>query len=88
MSKLYRIKSNEQLFNEWMRVSASPHSKVGLDTWSIIQNNMEMTGDELNEWHLRTTELIYETEVHFQEVLEDMRKLQKRTVNYIKSLNK
>lgn len=88
MSKLYKIKSNEKLFNEWMRVSASPNSKVGLETWAIVQNDMEMTGDELNEWYIYTTQLIHDTEAHFQEVLEDMKKLQKRTVDYIKTINK
>ncbi|EJW13972.1 hypothetical protein M5X02_31940 [Paenibacillus alvei] len=87
MSKLYRIKSNEKLFNEWMRVSASPHSKLGIDTWAIVQNDVEMTGNELNEWYKHAGKMIKETENHFAQVIEEMKKLRTRTVNYIKLEN-
>lgn len=87
MSKIYKIKSNERLFNEWMRVSASPHSKVGMDTWVIVQNDMEMTGEQLNEWYKYTGKCIEETEKQFKQVIEELKKLRTQTVNYIKLEN-
>ncbi|WP_256719478.1 hypothetical protein [Paenibacillus odorifer] len=70
-----------------MRVSASPHSKVGMDTWAIVQNDMEMTGEQLNEWYKRTGKSIEETEKQFRQVIEEMKKLRTQTVNYIKLEN-
>lgn len=87
MSKSYKIKASEKLFNEWMRVSASPHSKIGFDTWTIVQNDMTLSGEELNEWYKRAGDQIEETEKHFAQVIEDMKAMRKRTVDYIKFTN-
>lgn len=87
MSKEYIIKPNEKLFDEWMRVSASPHSKVSMETWSIVQNDMTLTGEQLNEWYKSTGKRIEETEKHFAEVIENLKLMRKRTVDYIKFMN-
>jgi hypothetical protein len=70
-----------------MRVSASPHSKLGLYAASIIQNDMECTRDELNDWYRETGKLIKETENHFESVIKQMEALRKKTVRYIKDVN-
>ncbi|WP_090739428.1 hypothetical protein [Paenibacillus sp. Mc5Re-14] len=88
MSKKYSIKANERLFEDWMRVSASPHSKLGLHGAWIVQNDMELTGQELNDWYKETGRLIETTEEHFEQVISDMKALRERSVKYIKQLNK
>lgn len=88
MSKTYKIKSNGKLFEEWMRVSASPHSKLGLHGASVIQNDTELTTKQLNDWYKEVGMMIKATEEHFESVINEMNQLRIRTVNYITNLNK
>lgn len=88
MSKQYKIKSNEKLFDDWMRVDASPHSKVSLYGASIVQNDMVLSGQELNEWYKETGRLIEATEEHFEQVISEMKELRERSVKYIQHSNK
>lgn len=87
MSKQYSIKANERLFEDWMRASASPHSKLGLHGAWIVQNDMQLTGQELNDWYKETGLLIEATEEHFEQVINEMKSLRERSVKYIKKLN-
>lgn len=87
ISKTYKIKSNEQLFEDWLRVSASPHTKLGNFGAAMVQNDSELTRDQLNEWYEYCGELIEETEKHFIEVIEELKELRKQTVQYIKQIN-
>jgi hypothetical protein len=88
MSKLYKIQGNAKLFYEWMRVSASPHSKINISTWGIVQNDMVLSGDELNDWWIDSGKQIEKTEQHFKEIIEEMKELRDRTAKYIQQLNK
>lgn len=88
MSRRYQIKSSEKLFDQWMKVSASPHCKVGTETWGIVQNDTELTGEELNKWYKDTGKKIEATEIHFTEVIEELKAMRKRTVDYIKFTNR
>lgn len=87
MTKKYRIKANDKLFDDWLRVSASPHSKLGFQGAWIVQNDIELTGEELNDWYKETGRLIDATEEHFEQVINDLRALRERSVKYIKQLN-
>ncbi|MGG4105116.1 hypothetical protein AAXB25_14465 [Paenibacillus lautus] len=87
MTKKYSIKANERLFEDWVRVSASPHSKLGFHGAWIVQNDIELTGEELNEWYKETGRLIDATEEHFDQVISDLKALRERSVKYIKQLN-
>lgn len=87
ITKTYIIKTNEQLFNEWMRVSTSPHTKLGMYGASMVQNDMELSREQMNEWYEYCGELIDETERHFTEVIEELKKLRQQTVQYIKKIN-
>lgn len=83
----YKIKANEKLFNEWMRVVASLHAKIGLYGADVVRNDMELSAEQLNEWYAYAGELIEETEKHFAEVVEELYKLRRQTVEYIRKLN-
>ena len=87
MTKNYKIKTNEQLFEDWLRVSTSLHTKLGNYGAAIVQNDMELSAEQLNEWYEYTGELIEETEQHFIEVIEELKELRKQTVQYIKQIN-
>src|SRR5690606_18433908 len=87
ISKTYKIKGNEQLFEDWLRVSASPHTKLGNFGAAMVQNDIELSADQLNEWYEHCGELIAETEQHFTEVIEELKELRKQTVQYIKQIN-
>lgn len=70
-----------------MRVVSSPHTKIGMYGAYAVQNDMELTADQLNEWYEYSGELIRATEKHFEEVIKELERLRQQTVNYIKELN-
>lgn len=75
------------MFDKWLSLAASPHSKLGKYAGSIVQNDMEIPSEELNKWFQECGELIDETEQHFAEVIVKMRELRNETVKYIKYIN-
>lgn len=87
MSKVYKIRANEKLFNDWIKTSTIPHTKLGMLGASIVQNDMELSSEELNDWFEEVGESINETEIHFAEVINELRRLRQQTARYIKSIN-
>ncbi len=61
-----KIKANEELFNSWINFSSR-------DLAGIVQNDMEITEEQLREWDDR-----------FEKRLFEFTRLRNKTVNYIR----
>lgn len=85
VSKTYKIVANEQMLEEWLRVSVGTMLKM--HGARILQNDMELTGGQLNDWYEHCGELIEETEQQFANVIKEMKRLRLDTVHYIKKIN-
>jgi hypothetical protein len=81
--KIYKIKANEDLFYRWMKLQTKTQLIVrGQD---IVQNDMEMTAEQLNEWYKGLTADIESVRVDFKKTLEELDRLKAITIDYIKN---
>lgn len=83
MTKAYNVKSNERLFNKWLKLVAQTNSRC--DAMFIVQNDMTFTSDELNKWNRDLVEEIEHAEKNFKRIIDELHELRTETIDYIKS---
>lgn len=81
--KIYNIKSNEDLFDKWTKLVKKTSKKISPQ--NIVQNDMEATSDQLNEWFKQSLEDIRKVDEDFKQIVADMLKLRQETVKYLKA---
>jgi hypothetical protein len=81
--KIYNIKSNKTLFDEWMKLKAKTNKKI--TAMSIVQNDMETNSDELNEWYKTSLEEIRKVDEDFRQIVGDLLAIREKTLKYLKA---
>jgi NACalpha-BTF3-like transcription factor len=79
--KTYKIKSDEHLFNKWMGEVSKTSNRID---FFILQNDCELTSEQLNEWYKKITEQIKESQKDFAKTIKNLTDLRDLTVEYIK----
>jgi seryl-tRNA synthetase len=81
--KIYNIKSSEEIYVKWMKLVAKTNKKSS--SMFIMQNDMEATTEELNNWFKDSQEEIIKVDEDFKQIVSDLLALREETVKYIKA---
>lgn len=82
--RIYKLKSNEKLFDEWSKLSKKTSKKINQNI-TIVQNDMEITTDQLKIYHADSLEEIRNVQKEFESIVQDMVKLREKTIEYLKA---
>ena len=79
---IYKVKSNKDLFDRWTKLSKKTSKR--LNSMSLIQNDMEVSKDELNKWYHESLEDIQKMDQDFRDTIQEMLNIRSETIKYFK----
>lgn len=83
MIKVYKIRNGRILWEKWMVLAAKSNGVV--KPMAILQNEIELTPEEMNDWYKKTNKEIDDAEKHFKNLITEMRLTLAETVTHIKN---
>jgi hypothetical protein len=69
------------MLNKWIKETSKTNVYVD---FTIMQNDCELTSEELNQWYKTTTEQIKNAQADFAKTIKNLLELRDLTVEYIK----
>lgn len=82
-SKKYQIQTNQELFSAWMS-----YGKEFVCVADVIQNDMELSTEQLNEWFISTNTFLRKKQQHLTpQQMKHLLELRNQTIQHIKSIN-
>jgi uncharacterized membrane-anchored protein YhcB (DUF1043 family) len=80
---LYKIKSNKDLFDKWTKIAKK--TSKHLNSISFIQNDMEVSKNDMNKWYHESLEDIQKMDQDFKDTIQEMLKIRQEIIKDIKN---
>lgn len=80
---LYKIKSNEDLHSRWTKLAKKTSKR--LNSISFLQNDMEVSKDDMNKWFRESLEDIQKMDQDFKDTVQEMLSIRSDAIKYLKA---
>lgn len=82
--RIYKLKTNKALYDQWVKLSKKTSKKIP-ENMNIMQNDCEMTTDDIKKYHQESLDEIRKVDEEFKSIVQDMMKLREKTIEYLKA---
>lgn len=78
---MYKLKANKDLFDRWTKLAKKTNKKITV--MDIVQNDMEVTNKQLNDWWKKSIDEIKKVDEDFKSIISELLSLRNETVQYL-----